>query len=275
MYALFDIGGTKTRVAFSPDGATFSEPVIFATEKNFDTQIQKMRDAVPNAVQAVVGGLAGTFDEGKNKLITSPHISEWINEPFREKLESVFGAPASIENDAALVGLGEAVAGAGRESRICAYITVSTGVGGVRIIDKKIDENIFGFEPGHMIIDLDESVCPTCHDKGHLEGLTAGTALQKKTGMHPKDVTDTKIWEEEARLLAAGLNNVAVMWSPEVIVLGGAMIVGSPCIPIDHIKHHFDELLKIFPIKPKIKKAELGHIGGIHGALHYAQSIKK
>jgi glucokinase len=50
-------------------------------------------------------------------------------------------------------GLGEAVFGAGKGREIVVYMTISTGVGGARIVGGKIDASAMGFEPGHQIID--------------------------------------------------------------------------------------------------------------------------
>jgi predicted NBD/HSP70 family sugar kinase len=270
MYAVFDIGGTKTRVSISNDLEKFDEPKVFPTEKDLDKEIGKIKEVLSGQkIEAICGGLAGVFDNKKTRLLNSPHLSKWIEAPIKDKLKNTLSCEVFLENDSALVGLGEAVNGAGKENSIVAYITVSTGVGGARIVDGKIDRNIFGFEPGHQIIDINGTVCPGCGDKGHLEGFISGFSLQERTGKRPKEVIDEKIWEEEAKLLATGLNNIAVLWSPDVIVLGGSMIVGSPCIPIEHVERHFNETLKIFPNKPKIKRAELGDFGGLYGGLKY------
>ena len=63
-----------------------------------------------------------------------------------------------LANDSDLDGLGEATVGAGKGFNIVAYITVSTGIGGVRIVGGKIDVSTYGFEPGHQIIDADGSI---------------------------------------------------------------------------------------------------------------------
>ena len=43
-YALYDIGGTKTRVAISRDGVNFEEPQIFNTPKDYRDGIKKIAD---------------------------------------------------------------------------------------------------------------------------------------------------------------------------------------------------------------------------------------
>lgn len=154
---------------------------------------------------------------------------------------------------------------------IVVYITVSTGVGGVRIIDNYIDKRAYGFEPGHQIIDIDNTVCPECKS-GELEDLVSGTAMTYRFGVKAYEIKDQNLWDEELpRLLAYGLHNTILHWSPDVVVLGGSMIVGDPAINVEQTNEHLRNISKIFPELPAVKKAELGDFGGIHGALAFVR----
>jgi len=277
MYIVFDIGGTKMRVASSVDGESIQNIVKRKTPADdFDAGMRLLQETVEDVaggekITAIAGGVAGPLDREKTKLVNSPNISGWIEKPFKKSLEDAFNVPVSLENDSALVGLGEAVYGAGKGERIVAYITVSTGVGGARIVDGRIDESAFGFEPGHHIIDIHGGPCVSCKNPGDLESYVSGSAMEKRLGKKPTEITDEKIWDEYARILAYGLNNIAVLWSSHVIVLGGSMIVGDPAIPFESIREYFSHLLHIFPQRPELKKAELKDEGGLYGALAYAK----
>jgi predicted NBD/HSP70 family sugar kinase len=190
------------------------------------------------------------------------------------------GIETYIENDTAMVGLGEAAYGAGKDFDIVAYLTISTGVGGARIVGRRIDANVFGFEPGHQIIDADGTMCPDCRafedDRGlgHLEAHISGSAIEKRFGKHPSEIDDEKVWDDLARYLAYGLNNTIVHWSPEVVVLGGGMMK-STGIKIERIDHYLEDILKIFPERPLLKLAELGDVGGLFGGLSYIKQLQK
>lgn len=187
---------------------------------------------------------------------------------MRNELEVLFNAPVHIHNDAALDGLGEATRGAGAGFGIVAYITVSTGIGGARISHGKIDETALGFEPGHQIIDADNTMIP--HLKGvTLEDYISGAALTKRTNKAPKDIHEPEFWDGVARVLAYGLHNVCVFWSPDVIVLGGSMITGDPAISIQKTKEYMAEIMKKYPELPVLKMSELGDLCGLHGALEF------
>lgn len=274
MYILFDIGGTKTRVVSADRKKFLAEPVVVATPKSFRDGIETLKNIIGNLtggepIEAIVGGIAGVLNPERSGLARSPNLGEWVGGDIKKALMEVFNVPVSIENDSALVGLGEATYGAGRDDSIVVYLTVSTGVGGVRIVNGVIDENALGFEPGHQIIDPDNTLCPSC-EGNDLEAYVSGAAIEKRYGKKPYEIHDEAIWDEVAKYLAYGLANTIVHWSPDVVVLGGSMMkeVG---IPIPAVKKHLTETLKIFPTIPEIKKAELGDFGGLYGALSFAR----
>ena len=227
--------------------------------------------------EIIVIGIAGSLNQEKTGLIAAPNLGSWEGKDIKKTLKT--DAKIYIENDTALVGLGEATAGAGRNYQVVAYITVSTGVGGARIVNKRIDINRYGFEPGHQIVDLDNTVCgPDCeniehHGLGHLDNLISGKALEQKTGKPAVEITDQEVWNKHADHLATGLYNTILHWSPDVVVLGGSMITGNPAIPFERVVKKTTEIMHAFPVLPEIKKAELGDIGGLEGALYYAQHL--
>lgn len=255
---LFDIGRTKTRIAFSENGESFEEPKVLETQKNYEEGLKLF---IETAKQLVNGREIKKIAGGMSRS-----ISGWTYEKLKTDLEKEFNCGVFVENDSAMIGLGEANSGAGKGFEIVAYITVSTGVGGAKIVNGKIDEHAVGFEPGKQIMDIETGKT--------LEDMISGRALQEKTGKHPKEITDPAVWDTHAWLLAIGLNNIVVEWSPNCVVLGGSMITGNPAIPLDKTKNYLKEVLKIFPEIPAIKKAELGDFGGLWGALAYLKNIK-
>jgi len=278
MYILFDIGGTKTRITASKDGTSFSEPVIYDTPKKFEEGVplilkHAQEFARGEKIEMVVGGIAGTLTRDKGTLIASPNLPGWIGNPLRGKLQDLFEAPVYIENDAAMVGLGEAVYGAGRGFDIVAYITISTGVGGTRIVNGEIAPVANGFEPGHQIVDPDNSLCPEC-EGNDLESYVSGAAITKRYGIKPYEINDPEIWDTLAKYLAYGIHNTIMFWSPHAIVLGGSMMktIG---IPVDGVKKHLRNIFRVMPDSPQIIKATLGDFGGLWGALTQIKNIKK
>lgn len=278
MYLLFDIGATKMRFAISRDGKRFLDPKIVPTPKTFEEGVSLFRETAEELskgekiIQAA-GGIAGPLNKERTRLVASPNLPAWIARPLKRELEVAARSPVFIENDTDMVGLGEVYHGAGRAHDIVAYITVSTGVGGSRFIEGRIDKSAFGFEPGHQIIDASGSLYPAARNDGAntLEDLVSGKAFEKRYHKKPFEIIDLDIWEQAARWLAYGLNNTIVHWSPDIIVLGGSMMTGAPGIQIDRVEFHLHTIVKIFPVLPKLEKSQLGDEGGLWGALVYLE----
>lgn len=259
MFLLFDIGGTKSRFAISHDGVSFDEPLMIDTPQHYSEAILAFDDCVKKVtggkkITKAVGGFPGTVVE--KKVFNSPNLPDFKNKLLGYELDRICGVEATIYNDADLATLGEAVYGAGKEFSIVAYITVSTGIGGGLVIDKKIQRTKYGFEPGHQIINY--KTREVLHD------LISGTALSKKYNKPAKEIKEPEIYDWISEVLGVALTNTIVHWSPDVLVMGGSI---TKDIDIGQVEDEIKKNLHIFPDLPVIKRAELGAYNGIWGAL--------
>lgn len=278
MYILFDIGGTKMRMAATDNGESFADPVIVDTPGHFNAALELLvasaKELSKNTpITGVIGGIAGALNPVKSAIMRAPHLPEWSGKNIKNLLEQRLNTKVHIENDAALVGLGEAHFGAGKGYESVAYITVSTGVGGSRIVNGVIDPTAHSYEPGHQIIDLDKSACPECVD-GTLESYVSGTALQARFGKVPSEITEPEVWERVAQHLAVGLVNTILHWTPDIIVLGGSMVVRKPGIDVHVVERYVQELLHIYPAVPSIREGTLTDRGGLFGGLAMARRMQ-
>lgn len=280
MFIACDIGGTKFRVAKSYDLESFTESDIIIEETPDSPQagleavaraIRTLVDVNENGVidddekiSGIVIGIAGVLNEDHSFLLKSPHLSAWEKINIREFFEKEFNTDVHVENDTDIVGLGEAVVGAGKGFRRVVYITVSTGIGGAQIIDGKFADNRFGFEPGHQILNNETGE--------NWEELASGTAVEEKFGMHPKDVAQTGHWSKVENDVAIGIHNSIVHWSPDCVVVGGSM---ARDFTAHRLTDRISNLMKIHPEIPEIKIAELGSIGGLHGGFAFLRGLDK
>ncbi len=273
VYLLFDIGGTKTRIATSIDLETLEATSKFSTPAHFTEGIEHIKKEMETLVKGrkvlgIAGDIRGVLNTQKTELVADSVLHDWVGKPLVKELEDTFGTKVHLENDAALVGLGEAHFGGGKGYRIVAYHTVSTGVGGARVVDGRIDTSHSGFEPGKQVIDIDNTIHPELKSAGMLEGLISGEALEKRTGKKPYETpqSDIALWDELASYLAYGIKNTIAYWSPDVIVLGGSMVVGDPRILLEDITRHTKAVLGELPC-PAIVDATLKDEGGLYGAM--------
>jgi predicted NBD/HSP70 family sugar kinase len=270
-YVLFDIGGTKTRIATSTDLLKFDEVKSYKTPSTFNDGMKKFTETVKemtNDVTAIAGGIRGRLMEDKSGIENDGKLTKWAGESVVGYLQNEYGdIPVFLENDTAIAGVGEAVFGAGEGLEIIAYHTVSTGVGGAKIENGEIDMADVGFEPGHQILDIDrtimgEDITPT------LENMVSGTAVKDRMGVEPYEIPQTDVmWDDLAGYLAQGLRNTILYWSPDAIVLGGSMIIGDPAIKVDAIRKATAEALDGFEATPLIVQAKLGDEAGLYGGM--------
>ncbi|MDO8600840.1 MAG: ROK family protein [bacterium] len=273
MILLFDLGGTKLRMALSRDGKRFFAVRIIASPKTVNGGLKAfqsyLEDNKIKKLKAVVGSIASSFDRRKSVIVGGgANIKGWLGKPLKQILGRGLKAPVFLENDAALAGLGEAMRGAGKGKEIVAYVTVSTGFGGARITRGRIDDSAYGFEPSYQIAMGGKKYCSRCRDM-YLGHHIDGASLRRHYHKDPKDIKNPKIQNDLAYWLAIALHNAIVFWSPDVIVLGGSVM---NIIPLERVRTHLKKFYR--HSLPPIRRAKLGDLGGLWGALAYLKQSK-
>jgi predicted NBD/HSP70 family sugar kinase len=280
MYIVADIGGTRTRIAKSDDLEKLGDPIIIDTPQEYDVGVAKIIEtskalASGSQIEGMALDITGVIaKDGKGAMkrdggmpLNSPHLPDWKGKPLVNELDAALSTTAHLLNDTAQVGLGEATYGAGKGARIVVYVTVSTGVNGVRIVDGSIDPAAYGFEIGGQYLFVGGS-------PRTLEDLVSGRAVEEKYEMNPKDIEkDSPVWEELAQLFAYGLHNTILHWSPDRVVLGGSMF-NDVGISVDRVKFHVEEIMRKFPAIPEIVHSELGDVGGLWGGIARLKQLR-
>lgn len=304
MYFLGDIGGTKTRLIFCQSEKDFTKQrlKIFATPQNYREFLNLLKGFVNinsrflKKMRKAVFGFAGMFDKKKEKLIYAPNLRDFENKNLKRDLEKILKIEVILENDAALAGLGEGKYGAGKNFDVFGYITLSTGVGGVKIIKVKIscsnedrikhpnedridsvnirvnnsvfnsgnnnsvnirvDFNTFGFEPGHSFLLIGDFLF-------EVEELIGGESIEKTFGKKPEEIKDKKFWNFYHQILSIFLINVSIFWSIDKIILGGGITKSLDFRKLNSLVN------KLHPLSPKIKiiKSKLGEMNVLYGGL--------
>ena len=273
-----DVGGTKCLgVAIDDSGNV----------------VQKFRLPTPHAdalcdtlveIVAQLGG-ASTVGIGVPGLISpegviraSPNLVGVKELPLRQMVEDRLGKKVLVENDATCAALGEWKLGAAQGATDAWVITLGTGIGGGFIAGSVLQRGAHGFagEVGHMVVDPGGPLCP-CGRNGCWERYASGNGLSflasgekgedvlsraKNGAADAIDVVDTF-----ARWVALGLVNLTNMTDPEVIVVGGGVIVSADVV-MPRISHWFEQLLYSpqHRAHPRLVAAQLGEQAGAIGA---------
>jgi predicted NBD/HSP70 family sugar kinase len=268
MFLSIDIGGSFTRIAISSNLKKIDKKIKYQTPKKYDDGIDLLEEKIEEVTggkkpRAISVAAASPIDYEKGILIRPPNLPNWLGHSLRKELEIRLKTKIYLENDGALGGLGEALKR--KNSKVLGFITLSTGVGGSRIVDGKIDLHALPVEPGHQILDTSGRYWPGCGQKGCFEALCSGKAFEITYGVKPEFCEDDRIWEEHAQICAQGLVNVITLWTPDVLVIGGSMIKAGPKFK-KPLTENTKKLLKIYK-PPAIEFSKLGDDNVLLGGL--------
>jgi len=149
--------------------------------RQVDTQVRdflREADFSLDDVAAIGVGVPGPVVAEGGCVIAPPIMPGWDNFPIRSHLESLWGHPISLNNDAELGALGEWAYGAGRSEKDLLYVKVGYGIGAGLLLNGKIYSGATGSsgEIGHITMQENGPLC-TCGNHGCLEALAGGRAI--------------------------------------------------------------------------------------------------
>ncbi len=305
-YIGIDLGGTdikggvvdgKGNIVYShsdpTETAKGAETVMDNIAKLTGYLLKKSGISIENTV-GIGMGVPGMIDSKKGEVIFSNNFG-WKHVAISEGIAKRTGFSVKIANDANVAALGEAYFGAGSEYDDCVMITLGTGVGSGIIAGKKLFEGnkSAGAEIGHMVICYGGEQC-TCGRKGCFEAYSSATALKRDTKRAMEAHKDSKMWEigstdnvsgrtafdykdkdvyakevvdNYIEKLACGLANIANVFRPHVIMLGGGVSNQGDNLVIPVQKALDREIFagEEGPACP-VRIAKLGNKAGILGA---------
>jgi glucokinase len=301
-----DVGGTKIAAA------------VVSTEGKILNEVRYPTQAVPP--NRLVGTIAGAITEVKdsfevggvclavpglimasvNTVIFSPNLHEIENIRLDEEIGGRTGMRVTVENDANAAAWGEFRYGAGKDVDHQIFITLGTGVGGGVITHGILLRGAQGAggELGHVTLDPEGPHCG-CGNRGCLEALASGTAIQRRAREFANDRPGsalgqlalqrqvlgedvTKLAEEgneaavsvlkdTGRWLGIGVAGFVNMFNPEVVAVGGGASRAGEFI-LEPARREV-ELRARSPSRDlvEIKEATLGPVSGVLGAAALAR----
>lgn len=282
-----EIGGTKLQLVVGDNSGNILERrrLGVAKEKGGEgirAQIQANLPEVLKShdVQAVGVGFGGPVDWRTGEICCSHQIEGWSGFALGAWLEEITGKPVSVDNDANVAALGEALHGAGQGFDPVFYVTLGSGVGGGLAIDGRIyhGANPGESEIGHIRLDKQgatvESRCSgwavdakirqlkeTDHDSLLLRSLAdhpGREAALLPAALAAGDPAAVRILAETTDDLAFGLSHATHLFHPRVVILGGGLsLVGNPLR--DAVASRLTTyLMDAFKPGPQISLARLG-----------------
>jgi len=298
-----DIGGTKIQQALFTENAKRIDTLVFPTQvrRGSERAINKIIENIrlllgkyrlkPINIASINIGAPGSVNSHTGVILQPPNLPTWRNVPLKKILEEKFNCEVNLDNDANVAALGELHFGAGKNCHSLVYITISTGVGGGIIINRKLHRgwnNIAG-EVGHFTIDPSGPRC-SCGQIGCLETFISGpnlvksvkeklkynqdevfekVAAKKSEDFSAKDILDAayrgsrlanETLEVAVKYLALGISIINYIVNPERFILGGGVIQSEKAeeLLIQPTVKRLREICHFKTFSTPIVKAELG-----------------
>ncbi len=308
-----DIGGMSVKgIVLDAEGRALAEDCsVTVLERGGDGMCESISELALSLIAkcgaagedvSIGVGCPGVIDSARGILVFSGNLN-LRNYPLAAKLECLIGLPVKVTNDANAAALGEATFGAGKDYKDSILVTLGTGVGGGIILDGKLFEghSSAGAEIGHMVIERHGNHC-TCGRRGCFETYCSATALIKRTKRQMEDNPGSAMWtrytadtatgrtpfefcEEDIdarevvdwylKYLSCGIANLANIFRPEVIMIGGGVSEQGEKLIRPLQKLVDKELFGGADYAPvKIVKASLGSRAGAYGAAALAMKVK-
>lgn len=277
VYIGLDIGGTKFMVAAANEQGVILRRVRHSTTQHLQEDLDllnRMVTEVSNG-EAILGmgaAIGGPLDWQRG-IVSPLHQPTWQAIPLKQIMEDRWGCPFWVDVDTNVAAVGEYQAG-GRSAHRLLYITISTGMGGGFLIDGKIYRGQNGAHPeiGHQAIPFHcsypERVHCECGAPDCLEALISGNAI-RRIYKKPAEKLDEQEWQEVAYNLGQGLRNLAAIYTPDQVRLGGGVAVGGGERLIRSSVEVMRANLKIVPA-PEVSLSELGYDTALVGAVTIA-----
>jgi len=235
-------------------------------------------------VEAIGIGSFGPVDSNLSSPtwghITTTPKPGWARTDVAQEIRRRLSVPVAFDTDVNAAALGEHRWGAARGVDTFCYITVGTGIGGGAMVGGKLLHGLVHPEFGHMRVphesDADPfpGVCPYHGDCW--EGLASGRAVEARWGRPAVELTDSTVWELQARYLALGIVCVICVLSPERIVIGGGVMTRPGLLAL--VRHAVHELMNGYLEHPSMRETiadyitfpVLGSKAGMLGAIALA-----
>lgn len=307
-----DLGGTKLLAARvdadgSPGPRLRRRIAGLSLEDLIATTVEAVQAVASEAgppVRAVGAGIPSQIDGRSGRSVRSNHLP-LDDVPFGVLLEERLELPVAVDNDGNCAVLAEWRAGAAAGCRDVVMLTLGTGIGGGLVLGGALFRGATGAgaELGHMVVDLDGPPCfGDCPGRGCLEALASGSALERdaalavaadpgsalaaeadQAGRVPGeavtrlaangDALASTLVRDLGTRLGAGLAGLAMVFEPEVMVIGGGLGSAGELL----LEPAREELVRRTMGPPRrgtrVVSAALGEDAGMLGAAMLAREV--
>ncbi len=272
-----DIGGTKFMAAAADGDGHILRQARAATSDSLETDLETLNRLTAEVAEGEkilgMGAAIGGPLDWRTGVVSPLHQPAWREVPLKRMMESRWNCRFSVDVDTNVAALGEYRWGGEKVSRLL-YLTLSTGMGGGFLIDGRVFRGPGGSHPeaGHQSIHFrcsnPAAIQCECGVPDCLEALVSGNGIRRIYGA-PAEKLNPDQWDEVAYNLGQGLRNLAVLYQPDEIRLGGGVAIGGGEAFIRKSAGVMQSHLRIVPA-PRVALSRLGYETALKGAVALA-----
>ncbi|MEM1873609.1 MAG: ROK family protein, partial [Acidilobaceae archaeon] len=272
-----DVGASRIRVAFFK-----GEEIVWRREAKTPREgdslsvARAIAELAPPLERFDVVSVAtiGPLDLRRGWVVNTPN-NPLRSFAIRDPLVEVYKAPVRVLNDCVAAAWGEYVLARRRRVRNLLYVTISSGIGGGAVVDGNLllgrDGN--AHEIGHFVVDYESDLLCGCGGRGHWEALAGGANIPKVARSEALrwreerteaqrlaesgaldaptlyslarrgDRFATYLVEKINRIHAAGLASSIAAYDPEIVILGGGVVLNNVDLIVPRVAAKLREYL--------------------------------
>ena len=274
-----DFGGTKTAIArVDEHGAMRNRrtlPAAHALEESV-SQIAGSCDDV-----AAVGVIVPGIYTPATGMAWCPNLWGADEVPLLRALKERVDVPVVVDADRCGYVLGEAWLGAARGLRHVVFVAIGTGIGVGILSDGIVVRGAGGIAGAAGWFALDPAWSPAWRDTGCWEGESAGPAVARRFGApdaqtvvaaaRSGDRAALDVLHRAASYTAMGIANLISALNPDVVVVGGGLMLGAGDLLLERIRTEVPRWAQpIAAARCRIELTQLGEAAGLLGAARLA-----
>ncbi|CNI27867.1 N-acetylmannosamine kinase [Yersinia bercovieri] len=242
-----DIGGTKIAAAVVTESGMLIGRQQVATPRGGAEQLAIALDTLVTPYRHLVDSIAvastGIISSGRLTALNPANLGGLADFPLQECIQSIADLPCVLLNDGQAAAWAEYQALSDNGDSLISvnnmmFVTVSTGVGGGIILNKKLLVGNHGLAGhiGHTLADPHGLLCG-CGRRGCVESVASGSAIGAETLGWKQPVAAAKVFEmaqrghlpaeniinRSATAIAQMLADMKMALDLEIVILGGSV----------------------------------------------------
>ena len=244
--------------------------------------------AAGRPVLAAVAGISGIVDHADGRVLLSPDLPALDGTALARVLEDALGLPVAIDNDDLLAAVGEAAAGAARGLADVAFLSLGYGLGAGLIVAGRPVRGASHAAGAIAFLGsgrIEERASGRAIPVRYLEAVGQASAESSgavappgRTGLDARAVFELAAAGDPVARAVVGdaidalgelVIDVAALFDPEVIVLGGGL-VSSGSVLFEPLA---SRLRAEVPFPPRLVASALEGAAVVHGAVSVALAI--